>query len=407
MKIKSIAPAFVISGAVALVAGPPGYAQSADGWDGSFPKRFYVGFGGGNARIEPDTGGTVFTVTDNTDKAGLVFVGMDFNRRLSFELQFADLGVAAMQNADTLENVGIEYSEASLSGLYYLWNDYSDDDYLDYDGLDLRAGFSFYARAGAGQMDNGSVGNVVYTRENDIQFLAGLGIEYGLRNGLAARLEHVRYDTDAEYTGASVLYRFGGVKAPQPTVGEEEPELPILPAPKPISPLPPPPPPPAELPTLPELPQPIEEARVSSDDADFDGVVNNLDQCPNTVAGTPVNADGCEMFNGVIDGINFLTGSDTLTEVSRSVLNDVVGTLQAFPDVNLSIEAHTDDQGEEAANLDLSRRRALSVVRYLIAEGISIDRLRARAYGESRPIADNSTTEGRLQNRRVEFRTVQ
>ena len=83
MKIKSIAPAFVISGAVALVAGPPGYAQSADGWDGSFPKRFYVGFGGGNARIEPDTGGTVFTVTDNTDKAGLVFVGMDFSRRLS------------------------------------------------------------------------------------------------------------------------------------------------------------------------------------------------------------------------------------------------------------------------------------------------------------------------------------
>jgi len=41
--------------------------------------------------------------------------------------------------------------------------------------------------------------------------------------------------------------------------------------------------------------------------------VNNLDQCPDTVAGTPVNADGCEMFNGVIEGINFLTGLDTLT----------------------------------------------------------------------------------------------
>ena len=402
MKITSLAPALLISGAVALVAGAPGYAQTTDQWDGSFPKRFYVGFGGGNARIEPDTAGTVFAVTDNTDIGAVVFAGMDFSRRLSFELQFAHLGTAAIQNTQSLENVGIDYSEFSLSGLYYLWNDYSDDDYLDYDGLDLRAGFSFYARAGGGQMENASVGDVVYTRENDVQFLVGLGIEYGLRNGLAARFEHIRYDTDAEYTGATLLYRFGGVKA-EPAVAAEEPELPVLPAPKPISTLPPPPPP-AELPTLPEL---IEEAEVTSDDSDFDGVINTLDQCPDTTAGTPVNADGCEMFNGVIEGINFLTGSDTLTEVSRFILDDVVGTLQAFPDVRLSIEAHTDDQGEVAANLELSRRRALAVVRYLIADGISIDRLRARAYGESRPIADNSTAEGRQQNRRVEFRTIQ
>ena len=403
MKMRSLAPAFVISGAVAMVAGHPVYAQSSDSWDGSFPKRFYAGLGGGNARLEPDTTATVFTVTDTSDRAGLIFVGYDFSRRLSFELQFANLGSAGMQNVDTLEQVGIEYTEASLSGLYYLWNDYSDDDYLDYDGLDLRAGFSFYARAGAGQMDNASIGNVVYTRENDIQFMAGLGMEYGLRNGLAARLEHVRYDTDAEYTGVSVLYRLGGVKADQP-IAAEEPELPVLPAPKPISPLPPPPPPPQELPTLPE---PIAQAPVSSNDADFDGVTDDQDLCADTAAGTPVNTDGCEMFNGVIDGINFLTGSDTLTEIARSALDEVVGTLQAFPEVSLSVEAHTDDQGEEAANLELSRKRALSVVRYLIAEGISIDRLRARAYGESRPIADNSTSEGRLLNRRVEFRTVQ
>ena len=244
MKMRSLAPAFLISGAVAMAAGHPGYAQSSDGWDGSFPKRFYVGLGGGNARLEPDTTATVFTVTDRSDRAGLFFVGYDFSRRLSFELQFADLGNAGMQNVDTQEVVGIEYTEASLSGLYYLWNDYSDDDYLDYDGLDLRAGFSFYARAGAGQMDNASIGNVVYTRENDLQFMAGLGMEYGLRNGLAARLEHVRYDTDAEYTGASILYRLGGVKA-EKAIATQEPELPVLPAPKPISPLPPPPPPPA------------------------------------------------------------------------------------------------------------------------------------------------------------------
>lgn len=408
MKMNSLVPALAISTVVATVASFPVYSQSSDGWDGKFPKRFYLGVGGGNSRLEPATGGTLFGVTDTSDRAGLAFAGFDFSRRLSLELQFADLGSATLQNTDTQELVGIEYSEISLSGLYYMWNDYTDDDYLDYDGLDLRAGFSFYARLGAGQMENESVGNVSYTRENDIQILAGLGIEYGLRNGLAGRLEHVRYDTDAEYTGVAVLYRFGGVDE-EDIAPADEPQLPVLPAPKPISPLPPPPPPPVPevLPELPDLPVLPEVPELVSDDVDDDGVLNDQDLCPETAAGTPVNSDGCEMFNGVIDGINFLTGSDTLTEVARLTLDDVVQTLQEFPDVKLSVQAHTDDQGEEVNNLELSRRRALSVVRYLIAQGISIDRLQARAYGESRPIADNATQEGRLINRRVEFRTVQ
>ena len=112
------------------------------------------------------------------------------------------------------------------------------------------------------------------------------------------------------------------------------------------------------------------------------------------------------MFNGVIEGVNFLSGSDTLTDLARATLDEVVGTLDGFPDIRLSIEAHTDSRGAESANLALSRTRALSVVRYLIAQGISIDRLQARAYGEARPIADNSTEDGRLLNRRVEFRTL-
>ena len=73
--------------------------------------------------------------------------------------------------------------------------------------------------------------------------------------------------------------------------------------------------------------------------------------------------------------------------------------------MRISVQAHTDSAGSEDANLDLSRRRALAVVRYLTAQGVSIDRLEARAFGEARPIADNSTRAGRLLNRRVEFRT--
>lgn len=404
MKKNNLAPALVISGAVALVTGSPAQAQSG-GWDGQFNKRLYVGIGAGNSQLKPDPEGTVFTTVDTKDSATIATVGFDFNRRMSVELQFADLGSASLVNNQLLQDAGIEYSEISASALYYLWNTFSDDDYLEFDGFDSRSGFSLFGRVGAGKMENDTVGNIAVDRSNDLQFIVGVGAEYGWPMGLAARLEHIRYDSDANYTGMSLLYRFGRID--QTPVVSSEPQLPDLPSPKPISPLPPPPPAVPELPEIDELPQPEPLPDLNANDLDEDGVMNDLDLCPDTLAGTPVNVDGCEMFNGVIEGINFLTGSDTLTELARATLDDVVGTLQAFPDVRLSVEAHTDDQGEDAANLELSRRRALSVVRYLIAQGIAIDRMQARAYGESRPIADNSTKDGRLINRRVEFRTIQ
>ena len=70
---------------------------------------------------------------------------------------------------------------------------------------------------------------------------------------------------------------------------------------------------------------------------------------------------------------------------------------------NLTISGHTDDVGDEAKNLDLSKRRAASVRNYLINKGIDEKRLTSEGYGESKPIADNKTSKGRALNRRVEF----
>ena len=130
---------------------------------------------------------------------------------------------------------------------------------------------------------------------------------------------------------------------------------------------------------------------------------DELDDCPQTAAGVPTDASGCVMFNGVLPGVNFVAGSDTLPEASRVVLDDVVSTLRDFPKLRVSVQAHTDSQGDEDANLDLSRNRAIAVVRYLVSQGLPVERFEARAFGESRPIADNNTREGRLLNRRVEF----
>ena len=403
MNKKIIAP--VVVTATALFSG----IASAQLWDGSFKKRIYIGIGAGQSTLEPDTSQVAgVDVVDDTDTAGNLTLGFDLTRRLTAELQFAELGTSRL-TGDT----GIEYRQASLSGLYYLWNAFGSADFLDFDGLDQRAGLSLYGRLGVGTMDNDAIGAVEFERRNDAQLVAGLGLEYSFPIGIGVRGEYIRYDTDAQYTGLSLLYRFGGrtapavpatLPAPSPAPApqvEEVDELPTLPAPPPLETLPPPPPPP------PEFLQGIENSSQSEvDDTDGDGVINIVDQCSDTLPGTPVNESGCALFNGTLEGVNFLTGSDTLTDTARVILDEVISTLNAFPDVRVSVQAHTDSQGLEAANRLLSRNRALAVVRYLTAQGIALDRLEARAFGESQPIADNNTRAGRLLNRRVEFRSL-
>ncbi len=394
MNIKLIAPLLV---AGASVISGNAFSQISGSWDSSFSKRVYLGVGAGSSTLKPDTSGVPnVDLIEDGDTAATITLGFDFSKRMTAELQYADLGTAG------LTDDGIEYSEVSLSGLYYLWNGLGSSEYLDYDGLDQRTGLSLYGRLGIGKMENAAVDDVVFERKNDAQLMAGLGLEYALNSGLGFRAEYINFDTDAKYAGLSVLYRLGGrkVRAPAP---EPEEDLPVLPAPEPLETLPPPPPPPPEL--LPEGQSSLPTA--SLEDSDGDGVENSLDSCSQTLPGTPVSADGCAMFNGALEGVNFLTGSDTLTDASRSILDDVVNTLMAFPEIRVSVESHTDSQGLEANNFELSRKRALSVVRYLTAQGIPLERLEARAYGESRPIADNDTREGRLMNRRVEFRTIQ
>ncbi len=84
-------------------------------------------------------------------------------------------------------------------------------------------------------------------------------------------------------------------------------------------------------------------------------------------------------------------------------LNKLVKIMREHPRMKIQINGHTDSEGEERYNIYLSRKRAKSVMAYLISQGISESRLRYKAFGESRPVADNETEEGRQLNRRVEF----
>ncbi len=104
------------------------------------------------------------------------------------------------------------------------------------------------------------------------------------------------------------------------------------------------------------------------------------------------------------NAIHFAYKSADLGEGSETVLEQVTGLLRQHPELKLVIEAHTDDVGSRAYNIDLSQQRALSVLQYMESHGITGDRLIPIGHGKNQPIASNKTEEGRSKNRRVEFR---
>jgi OOP family OmpA-OmpF porin len=144
-------------------------------------------------------------------------------------------------------------------------------------------------------------------------------------------------------------------------------------------------------------------------DSDGDGVVDSKDACPNTPRGTKVDAKGCEIKAKAISlsGILFHHDSAELRDQSTAVLDATADTLMSNPGVHVEIAGHTDGQGDAAYNQGLSQRRADAVKDYLVSRGVNASRLSASGYGETQPVADNNTAEGRAQNRRVELRITQ
>ena len=102
-------------------------------------------------------------------------------------------------------------------------------------------------------------------------------------------------------------------------------------------------------------------------------------------------------------GINFESGKSTLKPESLGALNNIVQMMSAHPELKFEVSGHTDSDGNDASNLNLSTERAIVVKNKLISLGISGERLTTKGYGETKPISDNTTSEGKANNRRVEF----
>jgi OmpA-OmpF porin, OOP family len=102
-------------------------------------------------------------------------------------------------------------------------------------------------------------------------------------------------------------------------------------------------------------------------------------------------------------GIHFETGKATILPDSENVLSEIAKMLQQNPGVKLSVEGHTDNVGSPASNQTLSEKRAQAVVAWLTAHGADSARLKAKGWGQTKPVADNATDDGRAKNRRVEL----
>lgn len=138
-------------------------------------------------------------------------------------------------------------------------------------------------------------------------------------------------------------------------------------------------------------------------DADRDGVRDKIDQCDGTPTDTPVDKNGCTLFNRILSGVDFAVGEHAVDTKARKALDELVMQLGMHPDVRIKVEAHTDNRGNARDNLALSKRRVMSVVRYLVLNGVDGRRLEPSGLGESRPLVGNATEEGRRQNRRIEI----
>lgn len=254
-----------------------------------------------------------------------------------------------------------------------------------------------------------------------VQFIASAGL----------RLDKVRYNATAydPYLSAGVRFYLGGAKQAAAAA------VPVAAV------APPPPPAPADsdgdgVPdSADRCPNTPAGAKVDGNgcefDSDRDGVVDRLDACPNTPAGATVDARGCELDSdgdGVVDRLDrcpntprgdkvdavgcgltialqvlFDNDAASIKAESYAELDAFAEFLKAVPSANGELQGHTDSVGAAAYNQKLSQRRADAVKSYIVGKGVDAARLTAKGFGESQPVADNKTAEGRAQNRRVLF----
>lgn len=142
-------------------------------------------------------------------------------------------------------------------------------------------------------------------------------------------------------------------------------------------------------------------------DSDHDSVPDGLDDCPGTLPGIPVDQHGCLdmiMFSEpMVLNVDYSPGSFEIDQRTKDRIEKLARVLLLVPNVRLDINSYTDDIGSDVANIKLSEKRANRIRDFLVANGVTTDRIKPYGRGKTSPVASNQTTDGRARNRRIEI----
>jgi OOP family OmpA-OmpF porin len=395
---------------LASLASVPAFAADSHGLHGGFGASsatqpgFYWGFDLGQSSFGldqrdldsqfeaslADAGLSVLESSSDTSEDGFTWgitLGYQFMRYLAVEAAYLDLGDATYRYS-ALVSDGVTDAQANSS--------------FDVDSqgpavsllatLPIGAGWGVYARAGMyfgsndGSADisvDGEPADSFSDSSTSQSFLWGAGLGY-TRGRWTSRLDYQQFtdvgdedglgEVDVDRITFSAIYRTDFGYQRRSTVDSPAPAA-----------------------------APVAAAAAAAPvDSDGDGVADEYDRCPNTPAGERVGPNGCSCDVSV--QLQFGFDSAELTAADRAILDNVAARLNELQFVGGEVAGHTDSVGDEAYNLDLSKRRAQAALDYLSMKGVAPGRMTAVGFGESMPIADNATEEGRAQNRRVVIR---
>jgi outer membrane protein OmpA-like peptidoglycan-associated protein len=326
---------------------------------------WYFGGGIGLSKLRPDPNGTSWRTFDDSDTAFKLIAGFPFSEHLFLEAAYEDMGAAKMNNLNPsiTETLNVDYQAFGASVGYWL--------------KDQKEEWNLYAKAGLSFMDT-KQGQYV-DQDYGTQLTFGAGLQWRFTDNWFARLDLTSYDKDARIIGLTVAKYFGSSNKREPQ--------------KVVAPLPP---------TPPVKPEPKQQRPVPHPDLDNDGVLNEVDNCPNTPTGTEVNATGCPLMEQITLSVQFDSAKSLVKDEFLKEIEEVAAKIKQRGDVKVTVEGHTDWRGKQVNNQPLSESRAAAVAEILKQKtGLTADSIEVIGYGELKPIADNNTPEGRYKNRRV------
>lgn len=343
----------------------------------------YGAIGANISHLSPDTDNSGFDVDESTGAGFSLLLGADIADRWSIEAGYNDLGSATLENPAVGEE-DIDYSAFSLSALYHLFGDTRDI-------ADRRGGWT-YLRLGVNQIDNDS--NLELDEEDSSAIWAGIGYEYSFSSLLSVRGEIATFDGDAQaVTAALVLRPFSPPSSSRGTTARAPSTRPATrPAAAPL---------PAPLPSDNPRRLPIPTSPTAPSIAD-NRTVPNLN-CEAPVGNEPLGPNGCAQLSGVRGGLDFANESAQLLPASLNVIAQLARAMNQAPNLRIEVRAHAESAQGAQASQELSRQRVVAVARALVAAGVQVDRLGARAFGNQEPIVNSGASAGNVLPNRIEF----